>query len=238
MNRLLQVLLLLSLCSCSPTVTTVMKKKYAPLDYREEITVLGLTEATPTSAVEIGMVRIGDTGFSTKCNFTIAVEKAKIEARKAGGNVIKIIEHIPPSLVGSACDRIKVLILKVENLDELSKINAKKTTEIDSTWDYAKLYVYRPNGAGLFVGYDLYLGDELICTVKNNTKQEIKITRQGINTLWAKTEAKSEVPIEIVFGKEYYLRCSVGMGLVVGRPQLQLVDKVLGKSEYENLLIK
>jgi len=238
MKRLLFGLFSISIIACSPKVTTKLAKTYSPLDYKEEVIVIGIAEESPATATEIGIVKIGDTGFSTNCGWDVVIEKAKTEARKAGGNVLKIIEHTPPSMMGSSCDRITAKILKVENHDELSKIKENKTDIIDSTWNYAKLYVYRPGGAGALVGYDLYLGDSLICRVKNNSRQEIKITKKGINSLWAKTEAKAEVPIDIEFGKEYYLRCTMGMGVMVGRPQLQLVDRMQGKSQYNSIKSK
>lgn len=212
-----------------------MTKSYPPLDYKEEVTVIGLAEEPPANAIEIGKVEIGDTGFTTNCGWDIVTEKAKAEARKAGGNVIKIIEHRPPSVMGSSCDRIKALILKVENTEELTRITESRYAIADSTWEYAKLYVYRPGGAGALIGYDLYLGDQLLCRVKNNSTHEIKLTREGKGTLWATTETKSEVPIDIEFGREYYLRCSIVMGIAVGRPKLQLVEKIQGKPEYDKI---
>lgn len=238
MKRLIFGLLLTSLVACSPKVTTKLAKTYPALDYKEEVTVIGITEETPQTATEIGTVKIGDTGFSTNCGWDVVIEKAKMEARKSGGNVLKIIEHTPPSMMGSSCDRITAKILKVENLEELKKLNENKTAIVDSTWNYAKLFVYRPGGAGALVGYDLYLGDSVICRVKNNSKQEIKITKKGMNTIWAKTEAKTEVPIDIEYGREYYLRCTIGIGVMVGRPQLQLVDRMQGKSEYDKIKSK
>jgi hypothetical protein len=219
-------------------VTTKLSKTYPSLDFKEEVTVIGITEETPVTATEIGTVKIGDTGFSTNCGWDIAVEKAKMEARKAGGNVLKIIEHIPPSMMGGSCDRITAKILKIENSEELRKLKEKKIAIVDSTWNYAKLFVYRPGGFGALVGYDLYLGDLVICRVKNNSKQEIKITKKGMNSLWAKTEAKSEIPIDIEFGREYYLKCMVEKGIMVGRPQLQLVDRMQGESQCNSIKSK
>ena len=45
-------------------------------------------------------------------------------------------------------------------------------------------------------------------------------------------EAKSEIPIKIEFGKEYYIRCSVTMGALVGRPKLEIIDDTIGRREY------
>lgn len=115
-------------------------------------------------------------------------------------------------------------------------IKDSKPALVDSTWNYAKLYVYRSGGqAGFLIGYNLYLGDSIIGRVKSNSKQEIKITKKGLNSLWAKTEAKTEIPIDVEFGRAYYLRCSMGMGVMVGHPELQLMDPVQGKSEYNSI---
>lgn len=235
MKRLLLLgLISISIVACSPKVSTNLTKTYPALDYQQEVIVIGISEEEPADATEIGIVKIGDSGFSSNCGWDVVIEKAKTEARKAGGNVIKITKHIPPSLMGSSCHRITAKILKVENANALTKLNENKNAIIDSTWNYAKLYVYRPGGAGALVGYDLYLGDSVICRMKNNSKYEIKITKKGMNTLWAKTESKAEIPIDIEYGREYYLRCTMGMGFMVGRPQLQLVDKMQGLTEYNS----
>lgn len=234
MKQIYPVLIAILLIACSPKVTTKLAKTLPPIDFKEEITIISIADDAPTSAIEIGTVKIGDTGFSTNCGWDIGIEKAKIEARKAGGNVLKIVEHTPPNF-SSSCDRFTARILKVENPDDLKKIKESNAVAIDSTWNYAKLFVYRPSGAGFLVGYDLYLGDSVICRVKSNSKQELKIFKKGMNTLWAKTEAKTELPIDIEFGREYYLKCSIGMGIMVGRPELHLVDRMQGKLEFNSL---
>ena len=64
------------------------------------------------------------------------------------------------------------------------------------------------------------------------------IKKDGLNTLWAKTEAKSQVPIDIKLGKTYYLRCGIAMGAFVGQPKLELVDSKAGKPEFESFKAK
>lgn len=103
---------ILILYACAPSVSTSISKHYPPLDYREEVKVIGLKEPMPANAEEIGSVKIGDSGFSTDCGWDIALEKAVNEARKRGGNAIKIIKHTPPNM-GSTCHRITALILRV-----------------------------------------------------------------------------------------------------------------------------
>ena len=182
---------------------------------------------------ELGIVKIGSTDFSYNCGWEVVVDIAIIEARKIGGNAIKITEHIKPNIMGNSCHNITAKILKVENFYNLPVVTIKDSSIISA--DYALLHVYRKNDAyGSLVIYDLHLGDDVICRVKNNWKETIEIKKDGLNTLWAKTGIKKELPINIKYGQEYYIRCSVTMGVFVGRPKIELVDNSIGKSEFES----
>lgn len=238
MKKLVYSLLLVTMVACSPYVISDFSQKFPPIDYSAEVTVIGITEDFPDAAAELGTIAIGGNGFTTGCGYNQLLEKAKIEARKAGGNAIKIIEHLPPSLLGSPCDKIIVTVLRVEMADELDKLNHQEENEIDSTSKYALLYVYRPKVTMEWLTYDLHLGEEIICRVKNNSKQMIKVSTEGKNILWASTEKKTELPVDIEFGKEYYIRCSLEVGVLLAHPRLQLVDKKKGKLEYSKIKTK
>lgn len=218
--------------SCNPKISTSISKSYPALDYKKEVMVIGITESVPENSEVIGQVKIGDTGFSTKCSYEIVIDKAKLEARKAGGNAIKLIEHKPPSAMGSSCHRITADILKVEYIENLV-LEEKKDELLDI--DHAIFYVYRPSASGFLVSYDLHLGDTTICRVKNNYRTKIKIYKDGLNSIWAKTESKAEIPINVKIGKEYYVRCGISMGAFVGRPSIELVDKSIGENEYHSI---
>lgn len=225
----------LFLASCSPKLSSSIQRTYAPLDYKQEVRVFDMEEEVPANAEKLGTVKVGDTGFSTNCNYSVVIEKAKAETRKAGGNALKITEHSLPDL-WSSCHRITADVLKIENIENYT--TEAKTAEIDSALigaDYAIINVYRMSGAGMLVGYDLHLGDSTICRVSNNSYHSIKVNKKGRNSLWAKTEVKSEIPIDIEFGKVYYVRCGVSVGAFVGRPKIAIVDNATGKREY-NLL--
>ncbi len=232
MKNKLFIVLLAFLVSCSPKISTTLMKTYTPLAYNEEVFVLSVLVPAPENAVEIGQFKIGDTGFSTNCDYDTVVEKAKIEARKAGGNVVKITKHQPPNIMGSSCHRIAGIILKV---DDVSALQVEEEDEIIEGIDYAILNIYRYPGAGALVGYDLHLGDSVLCRVKNRSKSSIQIHKLGRNTLWAKTESKVEVPINIEAGRQYYLRAGLKMGAFVGRPSIELVDPKTGRIEFEAL---
>lgn len=221
--------------SCAPKVRTKITQKYEPLGYQEEVVVIDMADARPASSESLGTLKVGDAGMSTKCNYAQVMEKAKEEARKAGGNAIKITEYKTPDFI-SSCHRITAEILKVD-AEQLALLQSSDN-EIDPTLDYAVLYVYRNGGGGALVGYNLYLGDSLLCRVTNRFKQEIRITKTGATELWAKTESRAAVPIEFITGKTYYLRCSVGMGVMVGRPSLELVGKKAGSREFDKIKTK
>ena len=217
--------------SCSPKVTKVVVKSYDPIDYKQDVIVFGLDDAKPDGAEILGIIKIGDNGFTANCTLELVLETAKFEARKIGANAIKITEHKPPSAFGSSCHRISAELLKVENSTLESK-PTNKNSIVDSTWNYAKLYVFRPGGYGALVSYNLFLDDDLLCRVTNNFKSEIIVRKEGLLTLWAKTESNTSIPINIEFGKEYYLKCGIQTGLLVGRPALQIISNRYGKLEY------
>lgn len=235
LHGLMIISALIFFSSCNPKISTSISKSYPALDYKQEVVVFGLDQSEPDNAEVLGQVKIGDAGLSTNCSYDIVMDKAKLEARKAGGNAIKIIEHKPPTAMGSECHRITARILKVENIENY---RPKAEEEVLLNVDYAILNVYRYSGTGALVSYDLYLGDSVICRVKNNFKTTLHIEKDGLNTLWARTEAKSEVPIDIKMGKTYYLRCEITMGAFVGHPKLELIDSKTGKAEFESFKAK
>ena len=234
MKRLYLIVVVLTIAACNPKVNTTLTSSLPALDYQEEIIVLTLYEQPPSTATYLGVVEIGDSGFSTKCDLETVMAKAKTEARKAGGNVLKITEHKTPN-AGSTCHRITANILKVADLSVVKQqAISEKAEEVDTTWNYAMLYVYRPkNFNGALVGYDLFLGDSLLCRVTNKSKHAIKIRQKGMNSVWAKTEAKEELPIDVEYGKTYYLRCGIKTGIMVGRPKMHWVENKIGRYEYE-----
>jgi hypothetical protein len=105
--------------------------------------------------------------------------------------------------------------------------------------DCALLHIYRPGSMmGAIISYNLNLNEWVLCRVKNKSKTTVKVTEPGEYTLWAKTEATEEIPINIEMGKEYYIRCGVGMGIAVGRPEILIVDSQTGKYEYDKIKVK
>jgi len=193
---------------------------------------MDITDSVPASAKLIGTVKIGEAGMTIDCDYELVTSQAVQEARKAGGNILKITEHIYPDM-RSSCHRIRAEIYYLENLEDLLSVIRVDPAVFDSTVNYALLHVYRPGGAGALVSYMLHLGEKELCRVSFNSHETIMITEEGPNEIWAQTESKVTVPAKFEFGKEYYLRCGVTMGILVGRPMLMWVDWATGNREFK-----
>ena len=112
----------------------------------------------------------------------------------------------------------------------------KDTTIMSAEKGYALLHIYRKGSmAGAAISYNLRIEELVICRVNNKWKESIKIDKEGKIVLWAHTEAREELPITIEFGKEYYIRCKVKFGVVIGRPSMELVDEETGKTEFASI---
>ena len=102
------------LVSCGPLANSELLTTYRPLTFDEEVTVLEIDEPRPKSVETLGIIKIRDTGFSTKCNYDTVLEKAKLEARKVGGNILHLTKHKKPDL-WSTCHRIDAVVLKYKS---------------------------------------------------------------------------------------------------------------------------
>jgi len=232
MKKLIFPLLVILLASCSPKITQNFTKTYSSLNSNAEVAIISVMADVPKNAELLGNIKIGDTGFTTDCSYETVIAKAQDAARKAGGNIVKITTHTLPD-GWSSCHRITADIFKIDDLQiYLSNIE----NEVDSAMmnaDYALVHLYRPSGTGALIDYDVYLNKVVIATMSSNSYKTVAFKNEGLVTLWAKTESKSEVKIDIKHGKHYYVRCEMTMGVLIGRPNLVLVDNRTGKIEFE-----
>jgi hypothetical protein len=110
--------------------------------------------------------------------------------------------------------------------------NPEMSATLPANTRYALVHMYRLNKfAGFAIGYDVRLNDSVVYRARNNSQATIRCTKSGPIVLSAKTEARSELTLDIQPGREYYVRCALGMGAVVGRPQLTQVAVAEGKQD-------
>lgn len=122
----------------------------------------------------------------------------------------------------------------------IEKKNMQNKSRLSSSADYAVVYFYRPKVyVGSLIGYKVRIDDEtVIGRVRNGEKFEYKIKEFGKHKFWAKTESKTSVFIDVERGQEYFVRCGINMGIVVGKPEMFVVENELGISEFSELSIE
>ena len=88
------------LYSCSPHIARTIQKSYPALNTSIEVKVIAVGESIPFQYEELGTLKLGGAGLTRKsrCTYDALVILAMNEARKVGGNAIKIVEHTPPGL--------------------------------------------------------------------------------------------------------------------------------------------
>ncbi len=81
----------------------------------------------------------------------------------------------------------------------------------------ATVHFYRTKNIwGFAVQPKLRMNGDPISTIKWNWRKTITIP-PGAYGFSAKTEATREIELQVEAGKEYYVRCAMRMGLLVGR---------------------
>lgn len=148
------------------------------------------------------------------------------------------ILHAQTDTVKKVVDSVAVKNPVVAGLDTAMAKNNSDTA------NYALLYVYRVKSFnGGIISYDLKLTNALfpeivLGAVRNNTKFVVKLKQEGKTELWAKTESKKSVFLDVKFGQKYYLKCGIAMGIMVGRPSFDLVIPEQGEKEFEKVTPK
>ena len=219
------IFIIFILSSCAVKVKKNVFKKYPALEYNEEVKIYGMTETEPENAKDIGLIKIGTTGFTTNCELSDVFEQARLEARKIGGNAIKLIDHESPNFLTS-CHRIKVRVLKIENID--------KNSIVDTLKNCAIIYFFRENtNYGTDLKYEVKVNDSSFCKIKNNFKKAYKTFKESKIEISAKTSSKVILTLDIKFGNVYYIKCDSEMGDISLIPAFTIIDKNIGKIEYE-----
>jgi hypothetical protein len=97
---------------CAPSVRVHISKAYPALKPGDNVRVIEVQESVPGNAESIGQVAIAEKK-SSNCSYNIVLELAKEQARTAGGNALKIVEHTHPDAAGK-CHSISADILRID----------------------------------------------------------------------------------------------------------------------------
>ena len=88
----------------------------------------------------------------------------------------------------------------------------------------AQVVFYRPSATGMLIGCTVHDGDPEISHLANG-KYFIQVVDPGVHEFWVKSEVKDTLKLEVEAGETYYVKCSIAMGIMVGRPNLSPADK-------------
>lgn len=93
------------------------------------------------------------------------------------------------------------------------------------------VYIYRPSSfVGGGISYDVKVAETPVVTLYNGGYYPY-LSKPGEVEFWAETESKSSVTLDIKAGESYYIKGTVGVGFIVGRPHLMLVSQEVAESE-------
>ncbi|MEC5145252.1 hypothetical protein [Chitinophaga sp. 212800010-3] len=201
------------------------------------VLIINSEDVVPEGTKKIGKVKVTDGGFKSDCGYERTLEQAKEKAVKVGGNVVKITElKLPDGF--STCYRLFGEIYYCPDIPGLIAEKARLAdsltrTLLPDTASYALLYLYRPlSDVATAISYNVKLNDSVICRMKKNSRQLIRVYRKGLSRISARTESSDEVILNIQPGKAYFVNCSIGIGGFIGRPKLDTVDVNIGLREF------
>lgn len=233
------------LCSCSTSIRTkVSGTNHNPLADSTKVYIVENVRQLPEATELVGTVKIGDSGFTTRCDYETVITDFENAARKVGANIIMVTEVKTPTSLGSTCYRIQGKAfrnLNTEHLKDLrfsdSNVYAKK---IEGDPDYAIVHFYRPTGGpGHLLGYKVK--DEKsqnIGRMRTGETFSYKTTAYGERIFKGSLETTEEVKLTLEKGHEYYVKCSVGFGIMLGRPIIKQMRVDIGKEEFKILYQK
>ncbi|TCN52472.1 hypothetical protein D0809_00045 [Flavobacterium circumlabens] len=221
MKKLIILLLLISF-SCK-----IGQNEYQTKN--ENITVYNINDQVPINSKKIRSIKYNRNIIKKNLDYDSLIEKAKEEAIKNNGNAIKIVYHKPLEGNRKSIHIIKFDILKVNS----SQIDNKRDVDDSIKFnDYANINIYR-YGGGYFIGYELHIGDSVV-KIRNNLKITIKVKKAAKYLIWVNNKKEETVELDILLGKDYYIKCGTKVGFFAGIPEFKVMDNTLGKKEFDS----
>ena len=99
----------------------------------------------------------------------------------------------------------------------------------------ATVHFYRTKSLfGAVIRPKLSMNGNPISTIKRNWRKTITVPA-GTHIFSAETEATKKIELQVEAGKQYYVRCSIGFGFLVGRIKFTLVDAEKAKQQMKGL---
>lgn len=129
-KTIISLTLIFILSGCAQKIVTRLGDViYKKIDDDTKIFILKENQRIPKNSNYVGKVKVGDTGFTSDCNYVDMLERAKYTARKTGANIIRVIEVKQPNF-WSNCYRLEGELFRNFNKEVLVKLS-KKSAKLD-----------------------------------------------------------------------------------------------------------
>jgi hypothetical protein len=123
-----------------------------------------------------------------------------------------------------------VLLLSAVSLLSGCASGPRYTPDTNAPRDKATVYIYRPSTFGAAITYPVSAnGTEL--AVLPSHGYFVYYATPGETEFTAKTEAKTSVTLDTKAGETYYVKGSMGFGVLIGHPHLTQVTNDVGAKE-------
>ena len=162
----------LALAGCSPKVTSTLIKAKEPLEPEEELAIVQPDQEVPEGSVILETMKL------TGKDYDELVGMAAEKARAAGGEVLKIVEHLNPDIT-SPRHRVSALALSADDSDSTITSSSRVAADvIESNLDLRKeswsIRIAVQGGASYRIGKEPQGVDALMSS-------HIKNRRWGVN---------------------------------------------------------
>ena len=172
-KNLLLSLSIALLSSCSPRITTSLFKKEKPLSKNSIVIVYDKNDTLPVTTVKLGTTKVNDNVSTAEFDYNSVIDIAKLEARKAGGNAIRIIKHQMPNLLNTGHE-VYADILKIDTSIVYQRFNEKyKESNIIIPYSHWRLAI--DGGYSYSLGKDVPNSDTRIQTYNNQMRNGLNV---------------------------------------------------------------
>ncbi|MFN4299935.1 MAG: hypothetical protein ACK4EX_09445 [Thermaurantimonas sp.] len=196
-------------------------RKMPVLDFYEDVVILNNADLLPNQRTEVGTITIRKSDYhNVPCGWVERLTAATLEARKFGGNVIvldKISGNI--NLATNSCGDITGYVYNVEEhlVSQLKKFRVNGG--IKNKYDIARVVFIKPTFA---TNYSIYVNDDNLGLIKGGEIVEYKTKNKEPLIIWAKTESKTQLVLNVEPGYDYFIFCNeIPSGFML--PQVQFV---------------
>jgi hypothetical protein len=100
-----------------------------------------------------------------------------------------------------------------------------------------RIVFYRPFATGFVIGCGVHENGAKISSLPAG-KYFVRDFDPGVHTFLVESEAKDTLRMEVEAGETYYVKCSIAMGIIMGRPNLSPSDKASFDSKAKGLKLE